>query len=133
MKSNERRKNTKHKHLKHQKEEAAGESGVVVLRNVKLQYVSIVTALCFIFKILILMFALIELVQSAGKSRGNAFVNVVGGPRFKFWACQIERSVAKNSAPVRHFFQKSYVAPAQRRGDGPCKHTVTRFDIIQRV
>ena len=37
-------------------------------------------------------------------SNGNAFVSGAGGLRFKYWADQIERSVAKGSPPLRHFF-----------------------------
>ena len=65
-------------------------------------------------------------------SSGNAFVSGAGGLRFKFRAGQIGHSVANGSPPLRHFFQRSCVARAQRRGDGP-RQLVARFGVIQQV
>ena len=63
---------------------------------------------------------------------GNAFVSGAGGLKFKSRAGQIGHSVANGSPPLRLFFERSCVARAQRRGDGP-RQLVTRFGVIQRV
>ena len=63
---------------------------------------------------------------------GNAFVSGARGLRFKSRAGQIGHSVANGSPPLRHFFERSCVARAQWRGDGP-RQLVTRFGVIQRV
>ena len=70
--------------------------------------------------------------EPASRSSGNAFVSGAGGPWFKSRAGQIGHSVANGSPPLRHFFERSCVARAQRRGDGPRK-LVTRFGVLQRV
>ena len=49
----------------------------------------------------------------ASWSSGNAFVSGAGGLRFKSRAGQIGRSVAIGSPPLRHFFERNYVALAQ--------------------
>ena len=45
------------------------------------------------------------------------------------WAGQIGCSVANGSPPLRHFFERSYVAQAQSREDRPCQ-LVTRFGVL---
>ena len=60
------------------------------------------------------------------------FASGVGGLRFKSWRGQIGDRVANGSPPLRHFFEKSCIAWAQWRGDGPCK-LITRFGAIERV
>ena len=67
-----------------------------------------------------------------GRSGNNAFVSVAGGLRFKSRAGQIGHSVANGSPLLRHFFERSCVARAQFRGDGPRK-LVTRFGVMQQV
>ena len=62
---------------------------------------------------------------------GKAFAYEAGGLRFKFPAGQIRHSVANGSLPLRHFFEKSYVARAQYCGDAP-RQLVTRFGVLQR-
>ena len=47
-------------------------------------------------------------------------------------AGQIRRSVGNASPPLRHFFEKSCVALAQRRKDGPRK-LVKCFGALQRM
>ena len=42
----------------------------------------------------------------------NALVSGTEGLRFKSRACQSVHSVAKNSPPLRHFFEMSYMFPA---------------------
>ena len=74
----------------------------------------------------------IESTTPASWSSGNAFVSGAGGLRFKSRAGQIGRSVANGSPSLRHFFERSCVARAQWRGDGP-RQLVTRFGVIQRV
>ena len=44
---------------------------------------------------------------------GNAFVSGAEGLRFKSLAGQIGHSVANGSPPLRHFFERSYVAWVQ--------------------
>ena len=62
----------------------------------------------------------------------NAFVSGARGLRFKSRAGQIGHSVANSSPPLRHFFERSSLAWAQGRGDGP-QTLVTRFRVLQRV
>ena len=49
------------------------------------------------------------------KLSGNAFVSGAGGLRFKSRAGQIEHSVAKDSPPLRHFFQKAVFSGVMTR------------------
>ena len=46
-------------------------------------------------------------------SSANAFLSGAEGQKFKSRAGQIEHSVANGSPPLRHFFERSCVAPAQ--------------------
>ena len=65
-------------------------------------------------------------------SSGNAFISGAGGLGFKSRTGQIGHSVASGSPPLWHFFERSSVARAQRRGNGP-RQLVTRFGVIQRI
>ena len=67
--------------------------------------------------------------EPASWSSGNAFVSGAGDLRFKSRAGQIGHSVANGSPPLRHFFERSCVARAQWRGDGP-RQLVTRFGVL---
>ena len=49
--------------------------------------------------------------------------------RFKSWADQIGHSVVNGSPLLQHFFERSCVAWAQRRGNGPRK-LVSPFAVI---
>ena len=40
----------------------------------------------------------------------NGFVSGAGSLRFESWAGQIGHSVANRSPPLRHYFERSYVA-----------------------
>ena len=53
------------------------------------------------------------------QSSDNAFVNAAGGLRFKSWAGQIEHSVANDSPPQQHFFERSCVAERNDAEMGP--------------
>ena len=46
-------------------------------------------------------------------SSSNAFVSRAWGLRFNFWAGQIEHTIANNSPPLWHFFQRCCVAQEQ--------------------
>ena len=65
-------------------------------------------------------------------SNGNAFVSGAGVLGFKSLADQIGHSVANGSPPLQYFFERSCVARAQWRGDGPRK-LLTRFGVLERV
>ena len=62
----------------------------------------------------------------------DAFISGAGGPRFKSRAGQIGYSVANSSPPLRHFFERRFVALGQWDKNGPCK-LVAGFGVIQRV
>ena len=67
--------------------------------------------------------------KQASWSSGNAFVSGAGGLRFKSRAGQIGHSVSNGSPPLHHFFERSCVARAQWRGDGP-RQLVIRFAVF---
>ena len=67
----------------------------------------------------------------ASWSSGNAFVSGAGSLRFKSRASQIGHSGANGSPPLRYFSEKSCVARAQWREDGPRK-LVTLLGVLQR-
>ena len=73
-----------------------------------------------------------KLTTTGQLSSGNTFVSGAGGLRFKSRSGQIEHSAATGSLPLQHFFERSSVARAQGRGDGPRK-LVIRFRVTQRV
>ena len=75
---------------------------------------------------------LVIMMASASWSSGHAFVSGAEGVRFKSRVNQIEHSAANGSPPLRHFVERSCVARAQRRGDGP-HQLVTRFGVLQQV
>ena len=62
-------------------------------------------------KIVIDVIIYLQLIKSWSSS--NAVVSGVGGLRFKSQADQMEHSVANDSPPLRHFFERSCVAQAQ--------------------
>ena len=64
-------------------------------------------------------------------SSRNLFVYESVGLKFKFPAGEIRHSVANGSPLLRHFFERSCVARAQWRGDGP-GYIVTRFGVLRR-
>ena len=70
-----------------------------------------------------LLWFVIQQIYSLGKpasrSSSNAFVSGAVGLRFKSRAGQIKPSVTNGSPTLQHFFEKSCVAQAQWRGDGP--------------
>ena len=61
----------------------------------------------------------VSVTTPASYCSGNMFVSGVGGLKFKSWASQIGHSAANGLPPLQHFFDRSCVARAQRRGDGP--------------
>ena len=65
----------------------------------------------------------------ASWSSGNVFVSGAGSMRFQSQASQIGHSASNGLPPLRHFFERSCVARAQWRGDGPCKLAI-RFGLI---
>ena len=77
-----------------------------------------------------LRITLIKMFIPASWSSGNAFVSEAGGLGFKPRVGQIENSVANGLPPLRHFFERSFVAREQWCGYGHRK-LVTRFGVIQ--
>ena len=55
-----------------------------------------------------------------------------GGLRFISRAGQIGHNITNGSPPVKHLFERSWLARALRRVDEPSK-LITRFSVIQRV